>query len=561
MIQDTRAYKYAKWCVEENEGKAPRYVKKQCQNWLDIADGKVEGCYVSFSEYKKIKKILKLMIHPDLNCSIFEGLEDYAMLFVIAVLCTYKRSDDLSDKRRKYTLGILEIARKNFKTFTSATIFIITMLTEQRFSRLFSVAPDYKLSSELRLAVRKIILSSPLLRDNFKITRDMVTCKITDIEYTPLAYSNDRMDGKLATLFLADEDGAMDSYPVEAMTSSQITLRNKLGIIISTQYPKDNNDFLSEIDMSKRILNETLDRDDVFSLLYEPDDELINSWEEDDRVLYQSNPVILDKPLMYDELIKKRKMALLYDNKKENFLCKHCNIRYKSVGTEGYVDLDKVKLCRGDVPDEWWRGRSVYLGCDLSLSEDNTAVAMTTNDDGTLVAKVVGFIPEEAISNKTNKEEFDYFKAIKDGECIACGDSIIDYSVVEDYILTLEEKYGVHVIVAGFDRWNAVSSMQKLEAAKNPIQCAEIKQHSSVLHPATKLLKEKILQKKFRYSANLMLENNFSNARCTEDTNLNKYVNKKKSTGKVDMVVALINAVYLLNEYEYLSEELVCQYV
>lgn len=45
-----------------------------------------------------------------------------------------------------------------------------------------------------------------------------------------------------------------------------------------------------------------------------------------------------------------------------------------------------------------------------------------------------------------------------------------------------------------------------------------------------------------------MLEINFQNARCTEDTNLNKYVNKKKSTGKVDMVVALINAIYLLQQ-------------
>ena len=45
-----------------------------------------------------------------------------------------------------------------------------------------------------------------------------------------------------------------------------------------------------------------------------------------------------------------------------------------------------------------------------------------------------------------------------------------------------------------------------------------------------------------------MLETNFQNARCTEDTNLNKYVNKKKSNGKVDMVVALINAIYLMQQ-------------
>lgn len=556
MIQDTRAYKYAKWCVEETEGKVGKYVKKQCRQWLDIADGKVSGCYVSEKAYKKIKKILKIMVHPDLQCSVFEGLEDYAMLFIVAVLCTYN-----DDGRRKYTVGINEIARKNFKTFTSAAIFIIMMLTEPRFARLFSVAPDYKLSSELRLAVRKIILSSPLLREHFKITRDMVTCKLTDIEYTPLAYSNDRMDGKLANVFLADEDGAMDSYPVEAMTSSQITLKSKLGIIISTQYPRDDNDFLSRIDMAKNILDGTLQRDNVFSLLYEPDDDLINLWETDLRVLYQSNPAALDKPDMFKDLVEKRDMALLYDNLKENFLCKHCNIRYKSVGTEGYVDIIRVQACADDIPIEWWDGRDVYLGCDLSLSEDNTSVAMTTNDEGCIVAKVTGFIPTDRINVKSNKEKFDYSKAVKDGDCISCGDSIIDYAVVENYILTIEKKYGVHVVAAGFDRWNAISTMQKLEAAADPIQCAEIKQHSSVLHPATKLLKEKILQKQFRYEKNLLLENNFSNARCTEDTNLNKYVNKKKSSGKVDMVVALINSVYLLNEYEYLSEELVCQYV
>ena len=76
----------------------------------------------------------------------------------------------------------------------------------------------------------------------------------------------------------------------------------------------------------------------------------------------------------------------------------------------------------------------------------------------------------------------------------------------------------------------------------------EIKQHSSVLHSPTKLLKEKILSRKAHFDENQMLEINFENARCTEDTNKNKYVNKKKSEGKVDMVVALINATYLIEQ-------------
>lgn len=49
----------------------------------------------------------------------------------------------------------------------------------------------------------------------------------------------------------------------------------------------------------------------------------------------------------------------------------------------------------------------------------------------------------------------------------------------------------------------------------------------------------------FAFDCNRLLEINFQNARCREDTNLNKYVDKKRSAGKVDMVVALINAVFL----------------
>jgi phage terminase large subunit-like protein len=104
----------------------------------------------------------------------------------------------------------------------------------------------------------------------------------------------------------------------------------------------------------------------------------------------------------------------------------------------------------------------------------------------------------------------------------------------------------VEIVQIGYDRWNAISTIQKLEAAG--YECVEIKMHSSTLHMPTKLLKELILKKMFKYEDNLMLEINFQNARCTEDTNLNKYVNKKRSEGKVDMVVSTILSIFLLQQ-------------
>ena len=154
---------------------------------------------------------------------------------------------------------------------------------------------------------------------------------------------------------------------------------------------------------------------------------------------------------------------------------------------------------------------------------------------------------------KSSKEAVDYKRLIAAGNCYACGEEVVDYSFVERTILALEARYGVEIVQVGYDRYNAISTVQKLEA--EGLECVEIKQHSSVLHPPTKLLKEYVLKRKFQYDDNRLLEINFQNARCTEDTNLNKYVNKKRSAGKVDMVVAVINALYLLQvEMLYGSE-------
>lgn len=548
VVKDSKAYQYAKWCVDDRSGKAPTYVKKQAKSWIQIVDGENDQAYVDEKSYERICKLLKVIIHPDLGCSIFDGLEDYAWLFIVATLCTKKAGTT----DRYYLTAVLEIARKNFKTFNSAVIFVLLMLTEKNFSRFFSVAPDLALSSELKVAIRKIIKSSPALIDEvdpaFKITRSMITCLLNDNEYTPLAYSRDRMDGRMANVFLADEAGAMDDYPVEAMRSSQITLPDGLGIIISTQYPNDNNVMIDEIDISKKTLDGLLEDKRRFSLLYEPDDiyKTGEQWQTEDNVIYQSNPVAVTNARVFEQLIGKRSIAILYENKRENYLCKHNNILYKGLGVEGYVDIQKVKMCRREDDKGFWKGKRVWIGLDLSATDDNTAFSMVTEQEGNVYSKTFTFIPKEKMDAKSKKEHVDYGRMVKDGICYSCGADVIDYLFVKDKIEALTQDYGVEVVQIGYDRWNALATVQALES--DGFECVEIKQHSSVLHMPTKWLRELILQRKFCYADNRLLEIGFQNARCTEDTNLNKYVNKKKSSGKVDTVVSLINAMYLLQQ-------------
>lgn len=543
MLNESIAYMYAKWAAGD-DFYIGKWVRLQCQEWIDIADGKSEEAYVCEKTYEKMCKLLKLLVHPDLQCSIYEGLEPYAWLLITAIFCTKKREDGT----RFYTTGLLEIGRKNFKTFNCGVIFILLMLMEPQFSRFFSVAPDLLLSSELKQAIRKIIKSSPKISKYFKVLRSQIRCELTESEYTPLAYSKDGMDGKLANAFLADEAGALDDYPVEAMRSSQITLHNKLGIIISTQYPNDNNVMITEIDMAKRMLADTDSTHKTFALLYEPDEELQigDIWQTDDRVLYQANPVAVTYDYIMDDLREKRAVAVIYPNKRENFLCKHCNIKFKSLGSEAYIEITDVKKCVRVEDPEWWKGRRVWLGADLSMTEDNTSVAMVTIENSKIYAKVWGFIPEDRKAEKSKREGVDYDKLIRKGVCFASEGATINYSDVENFILDIPDKYGVEIVMAAFDKYNALSTIQKLE--EKGIECVIVRQHSDTLHMPTKLLKEAILNEEFAYDENELLEINFENARCVYDNNMNRYVNKKKSSGKVDMVVSLINAIYLAQQ-------------
>ena len=547
-IQEHPSYGYAKDVVDNNIN-APDYVQKQCRKFIDICDGENDKYFVDTKRVVKIDAILKLLRMPKglkINERIYDCVAGFQWLLIIAALCIMCVDNP---KKRRYETVVLEIARKNGKTFIIAVLFILLFFLEPRYSYFYSVAPDGSLSREIKKALEEIIgFNNKILplegKDRmFKLRRDDIECYITNSKYIPLNYSNSRLDGKLPNVFLVDEVGALpNSYAIEAMRSGQLTILNKLGFIISTKYPTSNNPFEDEVIYSKKVLDDLVEDEKVFALLYEPNNK--KDWATDDSILAQANPLALEIDEIMEDLLQKRQRAIEVESARENFITKHCNIIYQGLGTESYIDINKVKACKVDNID--WNGREVWLGVDLAQTNDNCAVAMAgLDDDDNILSEVIAFIPQGRIDEKNKFEHIDYRRFIEQMKCIACGDMIVDYSVIEDFVMKIEDKYGVIVKSLGYDRYNAMSSAQKWATKYTTV---EVRQHSDTLHPPTKLLSEKIENGEFRYSNNTLLEINFENARCTYDTNMNRYVNKKKSNGKVDMVVALINAIYLMQQ-------------
>ena len=415
MIQNHPSYRYT--CdVLAGKTNAPKYVILQCAQFKEIADGKNEKYCIDEEKARLIENILGLLIMPKglkARRPVREVTAGFQWLFYIAVLCTVYRDNP---ERRRYETVILEICRKNGKTFLIAVVFILAFLMEPRFSQFYSVAPDGFLSREVKKAITEIIKCSPALEGKFKILRSNILCTLTDNDYIPLNYSKDRLDGKLPAVFLVDEAGALpEPYAIEAMRSGQLTILNKLGYVISTKYPKFDNPFEDEVGYAKNVLDGVLEDESLFALLYEPDN--TKDWATDDGILEHGNPLSLEVPEIMDDLKKKRAKAIAMPSRRENFITKHCNILYMGVETESYVDVADVQ--KGKVDHIDWTGREVFLGLDLAITNDNCSVAMVAEDNGDILADVIVFVPEDRVDEKCKVEKVGYWQFIKEGKCIA----------------------------------------------------------------------------------------------------------------------------------------------
>jgi phage terminase large subunit-like protein len=539
------AYQYATDVINGDEI-APKEVKIACKWFIDdLKKQKNDDFPYEFRDdlLQTIEDLLGLINFATglgtQGKTILEGLAAFQAFFFANIFGWRFKEEETRFKHRDVTLFI---PRKNAKTFVTAVIMLILLLTEDDYSEFYSICIDRELAQEVKKAMTQIIEASPAISKYFKISTVLggkITCKLTNSFYQARTAEANRNNAIRPSAFVADEVGAFKDYDnISAMKSGQLNVKNPLRFKLTTAYAEDKSIMLEELDYIKKVYAGFIQDDRMFALIYYAEKEHL--W--DDTGLLQANPLRIEAN--YNEIRDSRKAAIEKPLEREEYLCKHMNHFLPSSSGEAFVNIEDVR--KGKLDEFDWSGRDVWIGLDLSLTNDNTSFTMVTEEDGNIYADSFAFVPEDRIPEKNRNEKINYHHFITEGKCYSCGDMTIDYGFVEDIILEIEKKYGVTIQGIAYDRYNCLSTAQRLE--REGYKTVEVKQHSSVLHPATKLLKEKILSNGFYYLSNTLLEINFQNARAVEDNNKNLYVNKKKSNGKVDMVVSLINAIFLLQQ-------------
>ena len=108
IIKNNKAYQYALWCVDDDNKKVGRYVKKQCQDFINMLEDDNSKYYINVKEVKIIEGFLRL-INIMRNKSAYDNLVGFQWFFIVNALCVRRKTNN----KRRYELSILLIARKN----------------------------------------------------------------------------------------------------------------------------------------------------------------------------------------------------------------------------------------------------------------------------------------------------------------------------------------------------------------------------------------------------------------------------------------------------------------
>ena len=188
------------------------------------------------------------------------------------------------------------------------------------------------------------------------------------------------------------------------------------------------------------------------------------------------------------------------------------------------------------------RGRDCYCGLDLSSTSDITAFVMVFPPRDTAEDYIVlphFWLPRETLSLRVRRDHVPYDIWEKQGLFHITEGNVVDYNFVRKTINELGDQF--HILEIGVDRWNATQLITDLEG--DGFTMVPIGMGFKDMSPGMKELYKLLLEGKVNHGGNPVLRWMAGNVVAEVDAAENIKPSKKKSTEKIDGIVALIMAI------------------
>ena len=145
----------------------------------------------------------------------------------------------------------------------------------------------------------------------------------------------------------------------------------------------------------------------------------------------------------------------------------------------------------------------------------------------------------EGIRKRVERDRVPYDQWIKAGHITATPGKVIDYEFIRTKINELAEQYQIKEVA--IDRWNATQLSTQLEA--DGFEMIGFGQGFASMASPTKELERRILEGTLNHGANPVMRWMASNVSVEQDAAGNFKPSKKKSTERIDGIVATIMAL------------------
>jgi len=204
-----------------------------------------------------------------------------------------------------------------------------------------------------------------------------------------------------------------------------------------------------------------------------------------------------------------------------------------------WMPMKHWNKCPSREPEESFRGRMCYSGLDLATTTDIAALGHVFPSDGGFFDVIMRFwIPEEQMESRIKRDKVPYDLWEKQGWIHATPGNVIDYGYIYETIDQDAQMFDIAELA--FDRWGATKIIQDLQG--RDMEVIQFGQGFTSMSPPTKELLKLVLSGKLRHGNNPVLNWMADNVVVEIDGAGNIKPSKKKSTEKIDGIVALVMA-------------------
>ena len=254
----------------------------------------------------------------------------------------------------------------------------------------------------------------------------------------------------------------------------------------------------------------------------------------DEAVIKACNPA-LGHFLKLDDLLIQAEQA----RSMPSFEAKFRNLRLNQrISQEaGLVSRDVWSACDAEPLEAAFENSPVKVALDLSARNDLTALVYTAELEEELHVRAEFFAPKVGIAERSHRDRAPYEMWAQKGYITATPGASVDYDVVARRLAELHEKYAIKCIF--FDRWR----IDVLEAALSRIglelPLVPHGQGYKDMAPAVDTLEAELMNRRLRHGDNPVLNMCAYNVMVSTDPAGNRKLDKAKSNGRIDGIVAL----------------------